>query len=445
MAGNDAFNPLNLDWMQAQKRYWDAWSALAAVSPGNPVPGAFGPLPRNPWSDSLDQWWKAVSGGVPGESREFWDRVMGQGKGFMQFGQLFMQTLEGVSKANQAGEDWRRQLEAQFEALKALCSQSTAQFGPAWQGMNNFCQMPLDTWRRMSSSMSLMPGDALHGLRDVVFDHLGERLHTEVDRFLSVPGVGYTREAQEEAQTGARLMLDYQKVFGEYVAAHGELSSQTLDRLLKRLLAMGEKGDQVTSLRALYDLWVDVGEEVYAEFVMRPEFADLYGRLVNALMAVKRQGREMVDEVLGALNMPTREEINTVLGRQQELRRQVRTLQERGVPAGGSDDSRMVDALQAEIANLRAELAQARRPAPATVATEAASPRPAAEPVVEAPAAKPAAAAPARSTRGAAAKPAQSAQRAGQAPKAAKAWDVSSLMPNTAAETAGGRGARGKK
>ncbi|MFO1435427.1 MAG: poly(R)-hydroxyalkanoic acid synthase subunit PhaE [Gammaproteobacteria bacterium] len=48
--------------------------------------------------------------------------------------------------------------------------------------------------------------------------------------------------------------------------------------------------------------------------------------MVNALMRVKGQMRTMVDDVLGALNMPTRREMNTVLKRQHELKRELRNL-----------------------------------------------------------------------------------------------------------------------
>ena len=38
------------------------------------------------------------------------------------------------------------------------------------------------------------------------------------------------------------------------------------------------------SLRELYDLWVEVSEEHYAEFAMSEEYQALYGDMVNKLM-----------------------------------------------------------------------------------------------------------------------------------------------------------------
>lgn len=434
MASQDSFNLWNTDWMDAQKRYWDAWSAMAAVAPGNTMPGAFAPQASNPFSAGLENWWKAMSASAPEQTREHWERVVGQGKGFFQFGEAMLSTLKMASETAQAGEDWRAQLERQFEALKAMYTQSTAGAAGAWGDFGSFAQMPLDTWQRMTSAMSVMPGDALQGLRAAVMEQVGDKFKTEVDRFLSVPGVGYTREAQEEAQTAAKLLLEYQSVYQEYLTAHSEMGMQTLDRMMKRLVSMGEQGESVSTVRELYDLWVDVGEDVYAEFTMRPEFAELYGRMVNSLMAVKRQGREMVDELFGALNMPTREELNTLLDRHQQLRREVRKMQE--ASTGPVPAAPMVDALQAEIETLKAKLDEARR------SVEPAAPGSASEPA-ETPAEAPAAAPRARRTtrRTAAAKAATEAQPEAEKPAPrrraaktkAKAWDVSSLMPNASA------------
>jgi hypothetical protein len=67
-------------------------------------------------------------------------------------------------------------------------------------------------------------------------------------------------------------------------------------------------------------------EEVYADQVRTPRYAQLHGRLVNALMALKRHQGMMVDEALGAMNMPTRAELRTLQDRVQEDRRENKRL-----------------------------------------------------------------------------------------------------------------------
>jgi hypothetical protein len=87
-----------------------------------------------------------------------------------------------------------------------------------------------------------------------------------------------------------------------------------------------QAGQEITSLREVYDLWVDAGEAAYSEFVLTEEYAAIYGRLVNALMALKHHSQNLVDEAVGAANLPTRRDILTLQCRQQEARRQIAAL-----------------------------------------------------------------------------------------------------------------------
>jgi hypothetical protein len=57
--------------------------------------------------------------------------------------------------------------------------------------------------------------------------------------------------------------------------------------------------------------------------VFTEEYADIYARLVNTLMALKHHNQTAVDEVAGSLNLPTHQGITTVQRRQQELRREI--------------------------------------------------------------------------------------------------------------------------
>ena len=66
-----------------------------------------------------------------------------------------------------------------------------------------------------------------------------------------------------------------------------------------------DSGKTIDSARAIYDNWVGCCEAVYAEEVGTPDYAELHGHLVNAQMALKQRMSIMVDENLGAMNMPT--------------------------------------------------------------------------------------------------------------------------------------------
>lgn len=189
-----------------------------------------------------------------------------------------------------------------------------------------FWELPLDTWQRTVSSMSVLPGDVLQNFKAEGLERLGQTFDDRVDRFLSTPGVGYTREWQGQLQIQSRLWLDYQKAHQHYAAAFAKIGLQCVEHLEKRLRTLVKEGNEITSARELYDLWVDCCEEGYADYVSTDEYAELHANLVNSLMALKRHSSAMIDELLGAMNMPTRREVNTLHRRLQEARRESKTL-----------------------------------------------------------------------------------------------------------------------
>jgi len=160
-----------------------------------------------------------------------------------------------------------------------------------------------------------MPGDFLQDFKTNNFREV-------TDKFLSVPGIGYTKESQEQVQEGIRLWNDYQRTANEYIHAISKVGLDALEAMRFRILEMAEKGEVINSLREIYDLWVDSNEKAYAAYVYTDEYSEIYGRMTNALMAVKKHSSNTVDEMLASLNMPTRKTVNAMLERQQELRRE---------------------------------------------------------------------------------------------------------------------------
>jgi len=443
--------------MKAQRAYWDAWTSLSRMNPKLSSNTA-----TNPWSQALDHWWKAVGGGLSGDSNAFFSRMIEQGKTFFNMGQQMVEFLRTVSESTYTGEKWREALQERFDAMKTSLSMAhNSEWSDRLKGLMAFYELPLDTWRRTLSGATALPGDFLQNLRSGVWESIGDKVHEGVDRFLSVPGVGYTRESQEQMQNFARLVLDYQKALQDYADTHGKLGVDTIDRLYKKIVALTEKGEKITALRQVYDLWVDSSEEAYGEFVMSPTFQEIYGRMVNALMRVKHHAGTLVDETLGALNMPTRREMNTVLKRQQELRRELRALQVGrnggGPPRPGrrsDEESREIAELRTEVAALREEVTVLRNaPAFATVSDK---PEPvAAESEVDKPKGQAALRAvkrestvkPARAAKATTRNPSSAKPTRIRAQNAAAAWDIQNIVPidERSPEEPKRRGAGGSK
>lgn len=83
----------------------------------------------------------------------------------------------------------------------------------------------------------------------------------------------------------------YRRALQEYGGALRDVSARALadvaDAWPKRSSATGSSGD----LRALFDLYVDMGERRYHELVSSEKFAELGGRLINSLVECVRHGQ----------------------------------------------------------------------------------------------------------------------------------------------------------
>ena len=287
------------------------------------------------WADAAERWWKLMTPPAPPSSRDLFDRLVEQGKTFLRFSEELTASTSRAGGAFHSQEEWQRALRTIAENWQAGLGQPAGN-----PGLAAFWKLPFDTLSRTASSASMFPGDFLESQKPEAWaGRFTDGLQRDMERFLSVPALGYTREAQEQGQEMARLALEYQRALQAYLMAFRNLGMETFRRLQHRLDERADWREPVTTLRGLYDLWVDAAEESYLELVSTEPYAEVYGRMVNALMAVKHHGRNMVDEAVGAMGLPTRHGLATLQRRQQDLRREVTALR-REVEALRSEPSR---------------------------------------------------------------------------------------------------------
>ena len=320
------------EWMALQRNYWDNWTRMQQQAMGQAASPA-----GSPWEKAMDHWLNAVSGSMPDMSREFLQKMMDQGKAFFRM-------ADDLARSGTEADAWPQVMEKLAESFSSLFSGGQdAGYGAG------FWEMPLDNWQRMVSALSPVPGDMLRGMPTT-------GLRENMDRILGAPGLGYTREGQEQYQSLFQSIIAYQEALAEYslfFSRMGEAATRRLADLVQK--------KPVESARGLYDAWVGCCEEEYAKQVMTPEYQRLHGALVNALMRVKNRWGEMLNEYLSAMNIPTRDDLRTLQCRVQEHRREIR-------------------ALRSELAELRKAVAgtPAKTPAPRAPAKNAAAPRAAA-------------------------------------------------------------------
>jgi polyhydroxyalkanoate synthase subunit PhaE len=300
------------DWLELQRKYWESWTDLSRKAKGAASPTT------NPWEAAIDHWWQALSPAAPDLARDFMTKIMDQGKAFFALADGYTKNLgamPGAGLGTGAGDGWSA-LSRTLEDMQKAFTGGLQGGDEASRRLMAFWELPYDNWQRLVSSMSLVPGDALRNMPH-------GQLKDGLNQALSAPGLGYTREEQAQYQDLVRRGIEYQQALQEYLQFFSGLGTKSIGRM-RDFLETQDK--PIESARALYDSWVSCCEQVYAEEVKSAEYARISGRLINAQMAVKQRMAIMVDETLGALNMPTRSELRTLQDRLQETRREYKAL-----------------------------------------------------------------------------------------------------------------------
>ncbi|TVP90389.1 MAG: class III poly(R)-hydroxyalkanoic acid synthase subunit PhaE [Thioalkalivibrio sp.] len=341
-------------WLEAQRRYWDAWMDMTRRGMEAGGPGQA--TPQNPWTDAMEQWLKTVAPAAPNPANDLLEQMVNVGKGYFSM-------VEGLYKGAPAGdmpemiEKWTNMMTEAFQGGGANMNPFAQLAGKSGRKGMAFWDLPFDNLSRTLSGSMPIPGDFMKAFETGKPTDLRDQL----EGFLSAPAIGYGRESQEQHQELGRLMLDYEKAMGEYQAGFANLGQRSLESFQKRMQTAAEEGKTINSVREVFNIWVDACEEAYAEYAMSEDYARRYGRMVNALMAVKKQGARLVDEWLEAMNIPTASEIATLQRRLHDTRSAYQTLRSQVERIQGELDENKgvggeVQQLRDEVAELRAAL-----------------------------------------------------------------------------------------
>jgi class III poly(R)-hydroxyalkanoic acid synthase PhaE subunit len=277
----------------------------------------------DPWTSSFEQWSRLFGQSMPAESKTLSNRLFELGKSYLNASQNFWRMLQ---ENREYTSDWQEML---ANARDQFCKgfESAGGANDPWSGFATLWGLPMSNWQRMACSFSPFPGEMEKALRESPSAPPSD-ITRAARQYLSLPPVGYTREWQEQLQEWQRLVLEYTHALEGFGTLLGKVTQRALELFGQQMTEKIKAGESLDGLRAVYDLWIDCGEDAYAEQVATRDFPHLQAQLVNALMRMKRHEQLMLEEVMTALNMPTRQEMDTTHMRVHELQQQLRHLQD---------------------------------------------------------------------------------------------------------------------
>lgn len=306
-------------WADAQKRYWDAWAELAKMGSPYQSPTTTDTNKEPQWAQGLDQWWKAVSHYTePGPVADVFQRVVNMGKTYMSMAETTYKVQNSELQSMDAVNAWIDALEKSFHTWVGQLEAGKITVHDFGLG-----QAAIDSWERVLKSMGMQMAQTLGGGFQMP---MLENWQEQLNKFLEMPTVGNQQETKERWDKLLRLAKDYQSCVDNYLKAYAKQGLEAVGVLRKRIQTLQAQGKGIETLRQLYDLWVEVNEEVYAQFALTDEYQVIYGDMINGLITLKKALNDELADYYRSGNIPTRTDLNMAFKRQHELKRENRQL-----------------------------------------------------------------------------------------------------------------------
>ena len=226
-----------------------------------------------------------------------------------------------LSVQRKLAEEWRNANEEQRADVTRKMAEAL------WQGVssNGSEQAKAAARQLQDATQALLAGTGyfMQTLTDV--PTLMEIPHRAQQMFKAVP-LGILREHHILLRDLVQAAEEHQAVLARVANAFANLEAQAIDLLTQRAQSLRATGNAASHGRALYDLWVECAEEVFAKLSHDPAFIELLGDSMNSFMRLRKRQSAVLDRLLRQFDLPTRAEINSMHRKLNELAKQVETL-----------------------------------------------------------------------------------------------------------------------
>ena len=275
------------DFEALARRYWGMWGDAMRGAGAGAMP------PSDGYRDALDAWMRSATGGPPAVDAVL-ENFNRQGKAwFARMQQVAAQFAGREHSAQDIAAAWRTALGAGGNPFADLLN-----------GMDGPGMLPLGQWQGATH-------DWLQGARH------------QATELLNLPTFGFTREHQERWQEFGKAQLRLADALARYNQLMAAAGQDAYARFEARLAQREEPGRQLTSVRALFDLWIEAAEEAYAKIALSTDYRHAYGELLNAQMQLRGSQQAIVEQAASAMGLPGRAELDGAHRKLAELDRQL--------------------------------------------------------------------------------------------------------------------------
>lgn len=281
------------------RQYWNAWTEAFRHAAGGMENVTAAPT-SNPadWRQAMEWWSQLLPRDTPPQARDAVDLMRNQAEdwfGTMQ--QVAAQFAGRSSTSEEVADAWKRGIQEQGD--RVLQWTLGAMRG---NGMPGF-----DPWLQQ----------AAQGF---------QQWRQDTAPWLDMPTFGLGRNQQSRWQALAKAQQEYQSRWQAYADLLKSALEQAFSLFENKLAEHEQIGNQLTSARALFDLWIEAAEEGYSGVALSEEYRQVYGAFANAHMRLRAALQREVEQICEHLGMPTRSEMDSAHRRITELERALRKI-----------------------------------------------------------------------------------------------------------------------
>jgi class III poly(R)-hydroxyalkanoic acid synthase PhaE subunit len=124
--------------------------------------------------------------------------------------------------------------------------------------------------------------------------------------------LGPAREQQTDWQEYLKAQAEYQLRLQVVLQAFGKVFTQSLEAVPAQAAARAAQGNPITGFRELYELWIDCGEQAFAELAHDEPFIAAQAASANALSHLQIAQNALLEHWLKSHDLPTRSELNSM-------------------------------------------------------------------------------------------------------------------------------------
>jgi hypothetical protein len=135
--------------------------------------------------------------------------------------------------------------------------------------------------------------------------------------------LGAAAVPQQDAQRSWDLVTRLSQLHSQLASHWSEIAASAAQRFVARVGALGGGAPSLEGSLKLYELWVACAEESYAATVHKEEFCRLQAELANTTAALLVEQRRHAETLMRAFGLPSRGEVDALYAQLKELRREL--------------------------------------------------------------------------------------------------------------------------